>query len=335
MLALAQASVDAGVGASLVCSELPMGLERQASAADVTVHVLNVEKGGALDVDELASLATAGDSASVVIDGYHFPPSYYERMAAAAPVVAAVDDIAHQPFPVDVLVNASPGARRLVYDVPSGCRLLLGVEYAMLRRQFRTRRRQLEASGGPRTSDVVGRILVFMGGGDPSNETEKALRALRRVGYAGRVDVLVGAANPHGESVRREAEKVTGDASVRSNVTDMAALLCRQDLAVCAAGGTTWELACLGVPMLQIVVADNQEAIAEDLSDRSVCEYAGRRESVDSEDLARRLSGLMGDPDRRSEMVRRGWELVDGRGAVRIVDALQQERSVGERKARL
>jgi UDP-2,4-diacetamido-2,4,6-trideoxy-beta-L-altropyranose hydrolase len=324
MLALAQEARDASVEVRLVCSALPSGLEAQAEEAEVPVESLEFQKGSPPDAEALASLTSRGQPASVVVDGYHFTPSYYERIGKEAAMVAAVDDVGHQRFPVDVLVNVNPGADRIAYDVPSRCRLLLGLDYALLRPQFRERRRQVESRGGRRIPETVSKILVFLGGGDPTNETGKALRAIRRAGYTGSVDVLVGPANPHRSAIRSETENLDGTVRILSNVTRMAPLIDQQDLAVCAAGSTSWELACLGVPMLQMVVADNQERIAEELSVRGVTEFAGRREGVDVDDLARSISALVQDPQRRSDMSRRGWELVDGEGALRVLDVLRE-----------
>lgn len=332
MLALGEAANDRGLEALLVCASVPDGLLRQARASGVSVEQLEgVEPGKTEDAEALAVLASERKTAGIVVDGYHFKPAFYAELGRAFPVVAAVDDIGHQRFPVDVLINANPGSDRIAYEVPGECLLLLGLRYALLRRQFRRKRRVLEAHGGREVPETVHRLLVFLGGGDPTNVTVKVLQALRTAAYDGRADVLVGPANPHGELIRAEASKVPGQVKLHSNVTNVADLMVEQDLAMCAAGSVSWELACLGVPMCQLVVANNQQGIAEELADRGVTEFAGRSEEVEAGRLGRRLSSLLRDRKRRSEMSSRAWNLVDGEGTGRVLDEL---RRVKDRRSR-
>ena len=45
----------------------------------------------------------------------------------------------------------------------------------------------------------------------------------------------------------------------------MAEMMCNADLAIGAAGSTAWERCCLGLPSIQIVLAENQLVIAKSL----------------------------------------------------------------------
>ena len=50
------------------------------------------------------------------------------------------------------------------------------------------------------------------------------------------------------------------------------------ELAITAAGSTCWELACLGVPAVTIVTAENQRGIAASLSHAGITQDAGWHE---------------------------------------------------------
>ena len=52
---------------------------------------------------------------------------------------------------------------------------------------------------------------------------------------------------------------------VRVNVSDMASLMADTDLAIGAAGSTSWERCCLGLPVLMVVLAENQREAAASL----------------------------------------------------------------------
>jgi UDP-4-amino-4,6-dideoxy-N-acetyl-beta-L-altrosamine N-acetyltransferase len=57
------------------------------------------------------------------------------------------------------------------------------------------------------------------------------------------------------------------------NVDNMAEIMANADIAIGAAGSTTWERCCLGLPAIQIVVAKNQSLIAELLARKNAIQY--------------------------------------------------------------
>ncbi|MEJ7766043.1 MAG: GNAT family N-acetyltransferase, partial [Acidimicrobiales bacterium] len=100
-------------------------------------------------------------------------------------------------------------------------------------------------------------------------------------------------------------------------VTEVAAVLASVDLALSAAGTTTWELLAWGVPSLLVSLADNQDPVLD---------------AVDSAGIALRLPRAGGqavvaataaDRDLRQTMVDKGQRLVDGDGARRVVVAFR------------
>jgi RimJ/RimL family protein N-acetyltransferase len=94
------------------------------------------------------------------------------------------------------------------------------------------------------------------------------------------------------------------------------------DVAVSAAGSTCWELAYLGVPFGTIVVADNQEQVAEGLAAAGVAAPFGRAQELTCGKLAADLASLIANDDQRRLMVETGRRLVDGHGAARVVEMM-------------
>src|SRR5690606_30453084 len=87
------------------------------------------------------------------------------------------------------------------YDglLPQTCRKLLGPEYALLRPEFHQAKKTLRKRDGK-----IRRILVFFGGSDPTNETKKALEAIKQLNRPEiAVDVVVGTANPYQEEIKQ------------------------------------------------------------------------------------------------------------------------------------
>jgi spore coat polysaccharide biosynthesis predicted glycosyltransferase SpsG len=68
----------------------------------------------------------------------------------------------------------------------------------------------------------------------------------------------------------------------------MAALMAKADLAIGAAGGTSWERCCMGLPTIMLCLADNQREIARTL------QSAGAGLAANSaEEVAKLLTGLL------------------------------------------
>jgi UDP-2,4-diacetamido-2,4,6-trideoxy-beta-L-altropyranose hydrolase len=91
---------------------------------------------------------------------------------------------------------------------------------------------------------------------------------------------------------------------------------------VSGAGGTARELARVGTPQVAIVLAENQRPAGRELGEHGVAVDAGWHADVTADRLAATIDALARDPARRTELSRRGRELIDGRGALRVLAAM-------------
>jgi spore coat polysaccharide biosynthesis predicted glycosyltransferase SpsG len=102
----------------------------------------------------------------------------------------------------------------------------------------------------------------------------------------------------------------------------MASMIFESDLAVTGCGSTTYELLALGTPFVGSVQADNQRPIAEALQEDELATVLDTNPSVD--DFGCAIRELVGDVDRRRAYRKRGRDRVDGHGAVRVANKLEQ-----------
>ena len=132
-----------------------------------------------------------------------------------------------------------------------------------------------------------------MGGVDKDNVTGQVLDALRESVLPSdcRIVVVMGATAPWLETVTQQAETLPWSTEVKVGVRNMAQLMADSDLAIGAAGATSWERCCLGVPAIIIVLADNQEAIAANLA------TSGAAISLHNDSAATDLVRVMSDMD--------------------------------------
>lgn len=165
---------------------------------------------------------------------------------------------------------------------------------------------------------------MTLGGSDLDNVTLKVLEALALVS-SDRLEatVVLGGGNPHRASLEDAASRAAFPIRVIVNAPNVPGLMADADLAVSAGGSTCWELAFLGVPALLLVTAKNQQGIALGLDEAGAAESRGWAGDVTPTALAEALARLAQDAPRRAEMSRRARALVDGRGAERVLGAMQ------------
>lgn len=184
------------------------------------------------------------------------------------------------------------------YDgkVPSHCVKLLGPKYLIMRDEFIEARAKLRT----RSSDVR-RLLIFMGGSDPTNETLKVLEALRTIQFE-RIDVIVGNSNPMKDTIRKICWE--RGYSYHCQIDYMAKLMQLADFAVGAGGGTTWERCYVGLPSSATIVADNQRETTAYAASLGVVKNIGWHEQVTVDTYKQLLGNLLID-----NMSKRGIEL--------------------------
>jgi hypothetical protein len=84
-------------------------------------------------------MAQAAGADWVVVDGYHFSATYRQQLQQTGRRILTVDDLATDNLvPSDVVLNSNSYATHELYSgLVGGAALLLGTQYALLRREFR------------------------------------------------------------------------------------------------------------------------------------------------------------------------------------------------------
>ncbi|WP_295407568.1 UDP-2,4-diacetamido-2,4,6-trideoxy-beta-L-altropyranose hydrolase [uncultured Thiocystis sp.] len=177
---------------------------------------------------------------------------------------------------------------------------------------------------------LVRRVLVFFGGTDPDNMTGRALSALDHPALAHlELDLVVGANNPHHDVLAEQALHRPGTL-LHGPRPHLADLMSEADLAIGAGGTTTWERCCLGLPSLVVSIADNQRPACTALAADGVIQYLGHGDQVTVAALRDAILRIVSDADRLRAFTRNGEALVDGEGAVRVVDMLLRRNGTAE-----
>lgn len=248
----------------------------------------------------------------LVADHYAIDWRWEQAMRPTVRRILVIDDLANRRHDCDMLLDQNlhrSMAQRYNGLVPNHCRRLLGPRYALLRQEFWYARSQV----APRDGHVQ-RLLVFFGGSDPTNETAKALTAIKLLGRNDiTMDVVVGAINPRREEIRQRCAALP-NVNYHCQVADMAALMARADLALGAGGTATWERCCLGLPALTVVVALNQVEVTATLVEVGAVRNLGWHEQVTPKLMVAALAEALAVPAELHRMSEKAWHLLDGNG---------------------
>lgn len=220
-------------------------------------------------------------------------------------------------LPSDILINGNVFASTLEYKTSNEDTIfLLGPKYALLREEF-------QDLPDRDINEDVSNILVTMGGADPSNLIPKVLEAIHNIDNEGiHVDIVIGPAVYNDGKILDSIKEFEYEICLVFNTKKISKLMLRSDLAISAGGGTLYELAVTGTPAIVLLQADNQIPVAESMEEEGTIMNMGFGNRLKIDRLADSIEELINNSDKRSEMSKRGKELMDGLGAKRCVDVI-------------
>jgi UDP-2,4-diacetamido-2,4,6-trideoxy-beta-L-altropyranose hydrolase len=315
-LALAQAWQDSGGTACMAVAELPDALLPRVAAENISLNWIRSKPGSLEDAVETIAQGRHSNADWVVIDGDRFGSDLLEAVCVAGFRVLLIDDFANRPsFPVHLIVNPNLDEDETPYrERRTPARLLMGPSHIILRREF-------WKPGERRIVGRVGnRILVTLGGSDPEDLTRRILEALGRCPGL-EITAIVGAGYENADSLRGlQADHLR----VEFNSSTMVPLMKDSDLAIIAAGGTLWELMSIGCAVLSYSRNIVQTSVIRALGHRDVVVDLDETRYFDPVKLVAAVSELVRSQSARERMAELGRALVDGRGALRVVEEMRR-----------
>lgn len=255
----------------------------------------------------------------LVVDSYEIPAELISAARSTTKVLAIVDGDTRG-IEADLYVDHNVGAEHLPWSDFVAPRMLAGSRYALIRRAIRDVRRESPWVISGETPSILG----FMGGTDPTGMIVRVAQAIAATSV--RLTGVIICAPAWRESVE---ELLAGhlDISVIAPTNDLPALLASTDIAISAAGTSSWELCTLGIPSILVEVVDNQTESLREMSKRGLVVGLSPSE-FPGENLARaiaqNLERLAVDRGARHSLASACATTFDGKGAVRIVSAMER-----------
>ncbi len=339
-LTLAQMLKENGVDARFICRKHEGSLIYKIRSSGFNVHELEafeeIEVDNKLahshwlgatqyqDANDCIDILKAEKINWLIVDHYALDEQWEKRLKPYYEKLMVIDDLADRKHQCDILLDQTFGRQQEDYSarIPRGCELLLGSKYALLRPEFaKWRPYSIER----RSASEFKQLLINMGGVDVDNVTEKVLDELKICNLPNdlHITVVMGGSAPHLESVKSKAITLPYKTEVKVDVGNMAKIMANTDIAIGAAGATTWERCCLGLPTIQIVIAKNQLFSAETLAHHNIIKLA--KEVKEATYLLESSVEWMSDIGRKS------LEICDGMGNYKVFNKMADYKIILEK----
>lgn len=318
-LALAQSWQDRGGRALFATHQCVPGIQQRMTSENIDVHDLSSSPGSRNDNDETRALIEALRPEWVVIDGFCFTSEYVKRLQASGTRIALIDDHGTRDrYDTDVVINPNIFASAAMYPrKDSATELLVGLEFALIRREFRKIERSSQHLRSKRN------LLVTLGGSDPDNVTLTVLEALDTIPLQDfEITVICGAANEHIVTLEGAARRLRTPLHLLKDVRDMGEVLACADMAISAPGASATEFAAVGVPMLLITMAENHARTGEEFATRGFAVSLGWWNQMTVAALAAHLEAFLNDDGGRARRAELAAQHIDTFGADRITERL-------------
>lgn len=340
-LTLADALRAKGHQCHFICRAHPGHLVKKIQDLGFAVHALPAEASSstglirsqyaqwlgadwAIDAEQTSALIQAPRLDWLIIDHYALDRAWERFIQLQHPrlKLMVIDDLANRHHHCHLLLDQNLGRQASDYVpwVGAECKVFAGADFVVLRSEF-TRLRPYSLAR--RATPQLNNILISMGGIDNNDATSLVLRTLRitPLPASTKITVVMGGAAPHIDRVKAVAAHLPYSTHVVVDVNNIAQLMADSDLAIGAAGSTSWERCHMGLPTLMVVLAANQQPASQALEYQQAALSIGQ-----PADIPQRLPGLLQNllhqPQTLKHLSDHAAKLCNNAGYQQIIDQL-------------
>ncbi|NRT73681.1 UDP-2,4-diacetamido-2,4,6-trideoxy-beta-L-altropyranose hydrolase [Clostridium beijerinckii] len=257
----------------------------------------------------------------LITDSYDVNEEYFNKLKLHFNLTGYIDDVNKSAMNVDFIINQNINAEDLNYEhnINKDTKLFLGTKYCMLREEFRKhyKRKQVKAKAVD--------TLLTLGGMDKDYNTIKILNYIATCNT--NIHVVIGSAfdDKLTEQIYRTSKSFL-NIKVYENA-NMSDLMKRCDLAISACGSTLYELCAMNVPIIGVILADNQEMVAKKMKEKSLLAEIYYINELEKINLKERLNEILDDEELRNDIINNQCESVNVNGVVSLASEINMMES--------
>lgn len=264
---------------------------------------------------ELIDHLVKQERAFLILDHYQASESYQYFLRNKNISWLQFDSHGRINFYADMVLHASPAATENTYKPllkNPATKLLLGPEYIIVSDKFKEARKLVQVRR------QIKKIFMCFGGGYDRGAAIKCLRLLdqQKLQHLN-VSLYTNSKNPALSDIKEIANQVNNVRVLVDN-SEIADGISEADLGIIAPGTLSYEAAALGLPMLLITIADNQNMNAVGWQDAGCAINLGHIEELNAEKLNSAILELIEDEHELQSMSEQCLKIVDGEGVKRI-----------------
>jgi UDP-2,4-diacetamido-2,4,6-trideoxy-beta-L-altropyranose hydrolase len=272
-IALGQMLFDAGHSVHFATIPADFDFIARLKGEGFFVHLFRQPFSATEDADSLVELAKQIDASWIIIDGYYFLGSYEKVIKDSLPAVSLmrIDDVPRVHHFADLLLSQNFGAEKMSFSTEPATKKMLGLEFLLLRREFREALAAINLNSKGRTQ----RLLVTLGGG--TVETDAAnLKIAEILSIVDASDLKI---TFIGGKMSASRQKIGGflksGQTFMEHTDSMAMEIAHADLAIVSGGSSMWEVMFLGVPFLAVSLTQAQDRYLRSLQEQKLCIHLG------------------------------------------------------------
>lgn len=248
----------------------------------------------------------------VIVDSYKAQVKHYEKIALKSKKALYIDDFGRIQYPKGIIVNPAIDTGVIDYSYKTD-KVLTGSKYVILRPSFIGTDRM-----EPRKT--VGNVLVIMGGTDVKDITSTIIDNICDQNQNIIFDIVINEVQYDRITSVNKLKNINYHKNLSAK--EMSRIMLSSDLAISAAGQTIYELMITKTPFIAIQVAENQQnnidSLIKHIPSQIVLQY---NQDNFIEDIQRYFMKVIHFNYRKKNICEMK-DIIDGKGRVRIIDAL-------------
>lgn len=253
----------------------------------------------------------------LIVDNYKIDYKWESKLKQYVKNIVVIDDLIEKKHNCDILINQNIlKSQYKKYDglIPKNCKKLFGPNYVILRNEFIKNRKKIKIR------KIIKKIIISFGSSDPKNETLKVINAIKDLKNI-EVDVVVGDINPNKKYLKNKCE-IMNNFKFHLQTDKISILMKKADFAIGAAGSSSWERCCLGLPSIVTVLSKDQFLVAHNLELLNASINLGISERITKDTYKEAIKSL--NPTKIKKMSENSMKIVDGMGSFRIANEIKK-----------
>ena len=252
----------------------------------------------------------------IVFDSYSIPSVSINAIGSSIPIMAIVDNDMRDII-ANLVLDQNLGAAN--FDSSYPIKQLIGPKYSLVRQEIIELRRESSLWVSKQEAPTA---LIMIGGTDPTKLAVKLSQMLCDLDTDYRFHFVTAQENVS-EIAKWLPKNRNNVHALSSEIQDLLKLA---DFAISAAGTSSLDLTCIGIPTIYMSIASNQDANLEAISKLNIGLTLGKSRDIElcNENLISSLEQCAYDMSLRETLFQNSQKLVDGNGAHRVVKTVAE-----------